>query len=151
MFCINCFHENTSVANSRAHKKKPSVWRRRHCNACGTVFTTIELPSLANGRLVHTSRSQTDNFNIGRLIISISEAFSHAPDEGKRHALALAQTIEMTLASQVKHITPPDIEAVAHQVLQKFDPLAAVQYAAKHQLIVSVKKRGRPSFVSHER
>jgi hypothetical protein len=38
----------------------------------------------------------------------------------------------------------------AHAVLKKFDEVAAIQYAAKHQLIVSVatKRRGRPSLVS---
>jgi len=151
MFCINCFHENTSVTNSRPHKKQPIVWRRRTCSKCQTAFTTHERPSLANTTLVHRPSGKPDSFNLGKLVISISEAFSHAPDAGKREALWLAYTVETTLATQIKNITPEDIEAVTHQVLKRFDELAAVQYGAKHQLIVSVRRRGRPSLVSPER
>lgn len=148
MFCINCFHGKTSVTNSRPHKKQPSVWRRRACDNCGAVFTTVERPSLADSTPVQLPSGGADSFNLGTLIISIAEAFSHAPRAGKHHALWLAQTVESTLATQVKSITPEDIEAVTHQVLKQFDELAAMQYAAKHQLIVSVRRRGRPSLVS---
>lgn len=148
MFCINCFHPKTSVTNSRPHKKQPSVWRRRACEKCGTMITTIERPSLADSTPVQLASGSADSFNLGILLISISEAFSHAPRAGKQHALWLAQTVESTLATQVRSITPEDIEAVTHQVLKQFDELAAMQYAAKHQLIVSVRRRGRPSLVS---
>ncbi len=152
MFCINCFHKNTAVTNSRASKKRASVWRRRACQSCNTIFTTIELPSLENERTVQRSDGDSERFNIGRLTISIAQAFNHAPESGKEHALSLAQTVETTLISQTKSITPEDIEAVTHQVLRRFDELAALQYAAKQQLMVSAKKRpGRPSVVSRER
>ncbi|MEP6710106.1 MAG: hypothetical protein ABJA64_00105 [Candidatus Saccharibacteria bacterium] len=136
------------MTNSRPHKKQPVVWRRRKCEACGTVFTTVERPSLADNTPVHLPDGTIDSFNLGRLIVSIADSFSHAPVEGKSSALWLAQTVETTIASQLKTITPEDIEAVTHQVLKKYDELAAVQYAAKHQLIVSVRRRGRPSLVS---
>lgn len=97
---------------------------------------------------VHRLSGAPDSFNLGKLIISISEAFSHAPEAGKREALWLAHTVEATLATQMKIITPEDIEVVAHQVLKQFDELAAVQYGAKHQLIISIRRRGRPSLVS---
>lgn len=152
MFCINCFHTNTSVANSRPHKKQPSVWRRRKCSNCGAIFTTIERPSLADTMLIRSSSGNSSAFNLGKLIISIANAFSHAPTEGKLHALWLAQTVESTLTTQVQSLTPEDIEAVTHQVLKQFDEVAAVQYAAKHQLIVSAsaRRRGRPSLVSRD-
>ena len=152
MFCINCFHTNTSVTNSRPHKKQPSVWRRRKCNNCGTLFTTIERPSLADTALITSSSGEASPFNLGKLIISIANAFSHTPSEGNLHALWLAQTVESTLATQVQSLTPEDIEAVTHQVLKQFDEIAAVQYAAKHQLIVSAstKRRGRPSLLSRD-
>lgn len=152
MFCINCFHKNTSVTNSRPHKKQPSVWRRRKCNNCGALFTTIERPSLADTALVKSSSGEISAFNLGKLIVSIADAFHHTPVEGKLHALWLAQTVESTLATQVQSLTPEDIEAVTHQVLKQFDEVAAVQYAAKHQLIVSAsaRRRGRPSLVSRD-
>jgi len=149
MICINCFHRNTSVTNSRSHKKGHSVWRRRKCGKCGAIFTTLERPSLGQGILI-SSDSESVPFNLGRLVISIAEAFTHASSDGKNHALALAETVESTLASQLREISKEDIEATTHQVLKRFDELAALQYAAKHQLIVdaSLKRRGRPSIVS---
>jgi transcriptional repressor NrdR len=150
MFCINCFHKNTAVVNSRPHKKQPSVWRRRKCSNCGQTFTTFERPSLADNKPIHLSDSKTDIFNLGKLIISISKAFTHSPQDAEYNALWLAQTVEDTLSTQHQTITPEDIEAVTHQTLKRFDELAAVQYAAQHQLISSTRqRRGRPSL--HER
>ena len=148
MFCINFFHKNTQVVNSRAYKKKPAIWRRRRCPDCKQIFTTVERPSLANGVNVWREDGSKTAFNLGKLIISISAAFSHDSERGKIQALELAQTAEDILASDYPLITTGDIEAVVHQVLKRFDELAAVQYAARHGLIVSAKRRGRPSIVS---
>lgn len=149
MFCINCFHTNTSVANSRPNKKQPQVWRRRRCSKCETVFTTYERPSLADNTPISFPDGSTDTFNLGKLLLSISRAFTHSPIDAEYSALWLAQTVEDTLSTQRKIITPGDIEATTHQVLKKFDELAAVQYAAQHQLISSTRKRGRPSLRAH--
>jgi transcriptional repressor NrdR len=149
MFCINCFHTNTSVANSRPNKKQPQVWRRRKCPKCGAVFTTYERPSLADNTPISRPDGTTDTFNLGKLLISISKAFTHSPIDAEYNALWLAQTVEDTLSTQRKVITPEDIEATTHQVLKQFDELAAVQYAAQHQLISSTRKRGRPSLRVH--
>lgn len=146
MFCINCFHTNTSVTNSRPHKKQPVVWRRRTCSNCGVTFTTLERPSLADNTPVYTGDGRMTTFNLGRLIISIGAAFAHAPQQAKEASLWLAQTVESTLSTQINTITPDDIAAVTHQTLKRFDELAAVQYAARHQLISSTRRRaGRPS------
>jgi transcriptional repressor NrdR len=146
MFCINCFHKNTAVINTRAKKKQPLIWRRRKCPACGSVFTTHERPSLAENKKVSLEGSTTEEFNIGKLILSIAGAFTHAPKSSQYDALWLAQTVEDTLSTQSKTLTPEDIAATTHHVLKKFDELAAVQYAARHQLIISTKRRGRPSW-----
>ncbi len=148
MFCINCFHENTSVTNSRPHKKQPLVWRRRTCKVCRHSFTTLERPSLASSIAVRRTDGAIAPFNLGQLIISIAEAFHHDQTTGKTAALWLAQTVETHLATERNNISTDDIEAVTHSVLKAFDELAALQYAAKQQLIVSAKRRGRPSVVS---
>lgn len=149
MFCVNCFHPSTKVINSRPHKKQPSIWRRRSCPKCGTTFTTYERPSLADNKPIHSPDGTKAEFNLGTLIVSISKAFSHTPAEGTKNSLWLARTVEDTLSTQYKVITTEDIEAVTHQVLKRFDELAAVQYAAQHQLISSTRRRGRPSLREH--
>lgn len=149
MICVNCFHSTTSVSNSRPHKKRPAVWRRRLCPNCKKTFTTVERPSLADNQLIYSSDTNTTPFNLGRLILSIAKAFQHDTVGAKQNSLWLAQTVETMLSSQLSTITPEDIEAVTHQTLKRFDELAAVQYAAQHQLISSTRKRGRPSLREH--
>lgn len=146
MFCINCFNPSTSVANSRPNKKQPLVWRRRRCPACDTAFTTHERPSLADNKPVLLPNGAQETFNLGKLIISISKAFAHLPKEAAYSSLWLAQTVEDILSSQRETITPEDIEATTHEVLGRFDELAAVQYAAQHHMITTTRKRGRPSW-----
>jgi len=150
MFCINCFNSSTKVENSRPGKKHAQVWRRRKCPKCGTHFTTFERPSLADNKRVTLSGGLFDTFNLGKLILSIAKAFTHAPQEAEYNALWLAQTVEEILSTERQTITPEDIEATVHQTLKHFDELAAIQYAAQHHLIFSSRKRGRPSLRERE-
>ena len=151
MFCINCFHEDTRVSNSRPHKKQPAVWRRRRCSNCDTIFTTYERPSLAENKKITLPNGGVDTFNIGKLIVSIAKAFTHSPYDAQYNTLWLALSVEDTLSTQQKAITPQNIAVITHSVLIQYDHLAAVQYAAQHQLITSARqRRGRPSLVWHE-
>ena len=151
MFCINCFSKNTRVTNSRPHKKQPNVWRRRQCPKCGMVFTTFERPSLAENKPVHLSPGKAEGFNLGKLVLSIAQAFAHDPKAAQYHSLWIAQTVEDSLSSQREVLTPEDITATTHETLKRFDELAAVQYAARHQLLTSTRRRrGRPSLHEHE-
>lgn len=145
MFCINCFYPSTKVTNSRPSKKEPAVWRRRQCIKCGSIFTTRERPSLADTTEIQRSDGNKEPFSLSRLTLSIAKAFAHSGRDARYNSLPLAQTIEATLASQREVITLGDIEATTHSVLKRYDELAAVQYAAQHQLISSVRRRGRPS------
>lgn len=150
MFCINCFYPKTNVVNSRPNKKQPRIWRRRSCPSCGTVFTTTERPSLAHNQPVVHDNQQTP-FNLGKLIVSLSRAFPHDPSQIDIALTDLAETIEIHLATEAEIITPEEIAAIAHQVLRRYDELAAIQYAAQHQLIASTRRRGRPSLRERER
>lgn len=150
MFCINCFHENTKVINSRSHKKQPSVWRRRKCLACGTIITTYERPSLTDNKKIALPDGKNSIFNLGKLIQSIARAFAHSPEDAQYNSLWLAMSVEDTLSTEQETITPEDIAAITHDVLKRYDQSAAMQYAVQHQLITSRRRRGRPSLVWHE-
>ena len=134
MFCIKCFNPKTQVTNSRPHKKQPTIWRRRSCKKCQTIFTTLERPSL-DGIQITDDEGSTKPFNLGRLVISIANAFAHDPSQGREQAWWLAQTVETTLATEHPHPTSEEVAAVVHQVLERYDRLAAMQYAAKHRLV----------------
>ncbi|MFZ1360932.1 MAG: hypothetical protein WAS27_02835 [Candidatus Saccharimonadales bacterium] len=137
--------EPTKVINSRTSKKRPLVWRRRQGVTSGTIFTTYERPSLADNRPVLLPGGAEDTFNLGRLILSIAAAFSHNPRAARYDSLWLAQTVEEQLFIDSVDLTPPTIAQATYTVLRRFDELAAIQYAAKHHLITSVRRRGRPS------
>jgi transcriptional repressor NrdR len=150
MFCINCFHKNTQVVNSRPHKKQPTVWRRRKCPNCDTIFTTHERPALAENKGVTLPDGKATVFNLGKLIQSIARSFTHDPHEAAYSSLYLAMSVEDTLSSQQEIISPEDIAATTHDILKRYDQLAAMQYAAQHKLVTSARRRGRPSLVWHE-
>ena len=146
MICINCFHEKTRVTNSRQHKKHPSVWRRRTCERCQAIFTTKELPAAENLQVLQKDKSSSQ-FNLGKLIISIGRSFQHNKELADQHSYDLALTVQEILIIQTKHPSTDDISAATHAVLKRFDQMAALQYAAQHNLITHRKRPGRPAIV----
>lgn len=151
MICINCYAKDTSVTNSRSRIKTSLVWRRRHCKACQTTFTTEERPSVRDNERVYTNNGSSEPFSLSRLTISINAGFTHDTESGKRHSLDLAENVALQLAASGRKLNAELIEATTHQVLSKFDQAAALQYALQHDLLTTLKRAGRPSLVSRER
>lgn len=143
MKCINCFHVKTSVTNSRPNQS-PLVWRRRSCPHCKSIFTTYEKPSLDDRHILDRDGAKHP-FNIGRLIISISKSFHHNPEQAKTDSLYLAETVETKLIMHGKDLSVDDITAITHTTLKQYDPVAAIQYAAQHDLVTLKRRPGRPS------
>lgn len=134
MFCIKCHSPDTKVTNSRPHKKRASIWRRRQCNACGSVFTTIEAVSTDGMLSVKDNRNNTSPFSIGRLLIDIAPLLTEsasAPDD----AYWLAQTTyEKALTQDSSVITTEELARIAFGVIERFDSTAALKYALDHHL-----------------
>jgi len=150
MICVNCFHGKTKVTNSRPHKKHSGTWRRRQCESCRATFTTYEKPALDESTTVHYpgagNRGTHAPFSLSKLTLSIAASFSHDQTARQLHSLSLAETVEQLLISQVQSPSVDDILAVTHQVLKRFDEVAALQYAASHGLVAATRsRRGRPS------
>jgi len=150
MICVNCFHGKTKVTNSRSHKKKSGTWRRRQCESCGNVFTTYEKPALDESVTIHYSGTNNSGvsapFSLSNLTVSIAASFSHDQVARQLHSLPLAETVEQLLITEVRQPSADDITATTHQVLKRFDELAALQYAAAHGLVETTRRRrGRPS------
>ena len=149
MICINC-SSPTKVTNSRPHKKTPSVWRRRQCTACQTVFTTMEMiADTAYTFRVIRSDGAAEDFSLPRLLLSISAAVSHRPapasaDEAYWLAQTVAQNIQATASDSV---TLAALTEESLTVISNFDATAGLQYGARHGLIKNTAqkpKRGRP-------
>lgn len=146
MICINSTNEATKVVNSRSNKKAPIVWRRRQGVQSGITFTTYERPALSENKKVSLPDGSTDTFNLGKLILSIAAAFSHDEHSAQYDSLWLAETIEDKLSMQWDELTPKQIAHTTHETLRHFDELAAVQYAARHHMLTTIRRRGKLSF-----
>lgn len=152
MVCIYCFHTKTRVTNSRTHKKYPQTWRRRQCENCKQTFTSYERAASDTLRVISPTSRQPRPFSLGILTISIAQAFTHQqPEQAARDSYELAHTVELRLlqeAAATQHtVTSQTITHITYSTLKQFDEMAGLQYAAKHQLITSLRRRGRPSTV----
>lgn len=148
MICIYCFHKKTTVINSRTQQKSPVVWRRRTCQICRKTFTSYERPSTDGIKIVSDTAS-VQSFSLGKLILSIAASFSHSEHEAEFGSLHLAETVELQILKTGSHeLASSEVATLTYQTLKRYDELAAVQYAARHNLIATVRRRGRPSITS---
>jgi len=138
MICIKCFHGKTHVTNSRQNKK----------DQCGYSFTTYEKPVIS--LVVISQDGEKNNFSIGKLILSIARSFNHNEKLAGSYSYDLANTIQdkLTHLQNKPTISSQYIAEITHSTLQNFNQIAALQYAAQHNLITPQRKkrRGRPSF-----
>lgn len=146
MICVYCLSQKTSTPNSRPHKKTPQVWRRRHCSTCGHTFTTYERPSLEDIPFQNND-GRPIRFSPGKLIVSIHRALVRIQDAADA-SYELARTVEQRLITRYDVSLPLTVSAIAdetYHTLRQFDELSALQYGAQHGIIVSTRRRGRPS------
>jgi transcriptional repressor NrdR len=131
MVCAYC-GQNTRVVNSRHQQRGNQVWRRRQCQACQAVFTSLETVehSLAwavsrNGRL--------GPFSSDKLFLSLYRSCQHRPT-ALEDARSLTNTVIDKLSTYVHdgRIQASDIAKVAGVALSRFDAAASVNYQAFH-------------------
>lgn len=133
MVCIYC-GSDTGVSNSRLQKKTNSVWRRRLCNECKAVFTTVESVDLPNSVSFNHPDKPLEPFSRDKLFISIFESCRHrkAPQED---ASALTGTSLKLLDPYFSDsiVDRQQVIAVVFGVLSRFDKAAASYYQSFHK------------------
>ncbi|MDZ7785767.1 MAG: hypothetical protein U5L95_01430 [Candidatus Saccharibacteria bacterium] len=131
MQCIYCGGD-TSVTNSRPQKRTNSVWRRRECEDCHTIFTSGEHLDLT-GSIVVRSASHVEPFSRDKLFLSIHDSLKHREDP-LGDATALTDTVLKQVLTIITkpEVEKPDISRICHETLQNFDTAAATHYAAFH-------------------
>lgn len=129
MICLYC-SAATNITNSRSFRGGFEKWRRHKCQSCDAVFTTRELPDLeASVRVVKRS-ARREQFQHGKLMISIYKAIDHR-NSAPSDALALSHTICTQLLPCLDGIVSTDfISETAIKTLKNFDPVGAVKYQA---------------------
>lgn len=131
MNCVFCGGD-TRVTNSRPQQRTNSVWRRRSCIDCSTIFTSTEVIDLS-GSIVVKSATALASFSRDKLFISVYESLKHRKT-ALEDATALTDTIIQRILTAITgaEIQKSLITNTACQVLEAFDRSAAVQYQAFH-------------------
>jgi transcriptional repressor NrdR len=132
MVCVQCGYK-TGVVNSRHQRRGNSVWRRRHCPACGALFTTEERADYGAIWGVRNPKGRLEPFSRDKLLLSLREAVRHRPT-ALRDAAALADTVINKLGTQVGDgvLESRAIARTAQVALNRFDHAASVAYQAFH-------------------
>ena len=128
MICVYCLAPDTSVVNSRPHKKHSHVWRRRRCATCHRTFTSYEEAAPGHLWVIPGSqcllpvqpRSSTmpqaqptpatqqsprrpkgaQEFSLGTLTVSINQAFTHCASNLGSTSYNLARTAAQQLTKR---------------------------------------------------
>lgn len=134
MVCVYCANQ-TRVANSRTQKRTRQTWRRRHCLTCGAIFTTLEAVDLSASIRVVSARQTYAPFLRDKLFLSITKSLGHRIDAAET-ASALTATCISKLLPQCSDATVShhSIKTIVYETLSNFDKVAAISYAAYHQM-----------------
>lgn len=130
MNCPYC-NSDSKVTNSRLQKRANSVWRRRQCNKCGAIWTTIESMKGSVTYKVMSNESLVD-FHPELLLISLYEALKH-----RKSPESDAQYIYGTVLGNLQNTNEPIftttmISSESFKVLKNYDKLAADLYKTLH-------------------
>jgi transcriptional repressor NrdR len=130
MVCPYC-KKDSQVTNSRLQKRPNSVWRRRKCVNCGAVWTSHERIELATVWRVRKDNHLTD-FRPETLLISLYEALKHrkTADIDSKY---VCDTVIAKLARQNSaELSTELIKKTAHDILRRYDKVAASLYLVTH-------------------
>lgn len=132
MVCIHC-GDDSRVTNSRWQRRANQVWRRRHCAACDTTFTTIESADYATSVAVQGRDGRLQAFSRDKLLLSLHNSLQHRPT-AVSDASALTDTAIGRLRPQLAagQLTSSSISHTVYLMLLRFDKVAAVHYQAFH-------------------
>lgn len=131
MVCIYCA-QSTRIINSRPQKRLNHTWRRRQCEHCLTIFTTIESPDLGSSIVVGEG-PRFEPFDRDRLFASLLRSLGHRSDAVVA-ASSLTATITTQVLKTVQHarIESKSIVRITSETLSHFDSAAQTHYDAYH-------------------
>ena len=131
MVCIYC-GAKTRTINSRKRVHGLQTWRRRQCNTCKTVFTSIETADSEQSIRVSKKSGTLEPFLYEKLFLDVYDSLSHRKN---RHtdAKGLSATIITKLfPCKSGVLKTSEIKYAVSEVLKRFDKSAATYYKAHH-------------------
>lgn len=132
MVCIYCGGP-TTVTNSRLQKQLNQVWRRRHCENCGAIFSTHEAAGLSDSLMLRATNGSLEAFSRDKLFLSVYESCKH-----RKKAVDDASAITLTIIGNLSgfsatgEILRKELVDIVLRVLNNFDPTAASVYKGLH-------------------
>jgi len=132
MVCVYCSGE-TQVVNSRPQKRSNQVWRRRQCQRCNSVFSTLEAADYGSVWRVRRVTGSLEPFSRDKLLLSLFVSCQHRKT-ALEDAAGLTETVITKIGEHAKDavISCRDIAQVAQVALNRFDKAASSHYAAYH-------------------
>ncbi len=132
MNCPFCNSEETIVKNTRQTHKGLSLWRRRQCLNCKTIFTTYEKISLSYLKVIKSNNSRV-YYNRAKLYSSIyhSTLLLKNVDRGEMGDFAekITNHIEKSIIDKkVKEISTKSIYNTAIKILKKHNTGVYLSY-----------------------
>ena len=130
MVCPYC-KKDSSVVNSRAQKRTNSVWRRRKCDSCNAIWTSVERSELhtiwrvSKGGHLLVFRPET-------LLISLYEALKHRKTADIDAKYVCDTVIQKLSAKHIAVLPQALITKTSHDILRRYDKVAAAVYNATH-------------------
>jgi transcriptional repressor NrdR len=133
MDCYICGYD-TKVVNSRHQTRLNQVWRRRLCDNCKNIFTTVEKIDLERSMSVKSNTGSINPFLREKLLISINSSLGHRKNH-VNEAVAITDTIINKLQNKYKDslLDLDKIISTTKEVLKNFDTTAEVYYSAYHK------------------
>lgn len=131
MVCIYC-KNSTKISNSRHLARKNGTWRRRNCQICNIVFSTIETPEYSSiWSIIKKNSDDLEPFNRANLYISVYESLKHRK-AALEESDELTNTIILDLSKKARDglIFIDDLRDSVMNTLSKFDNTSLVYYKA---------------------
>lgn len=129
MYCINCWHDNTRVTDSRTSEDWKTIRRRRECENCHNRFTTFEKIEIIN-LIVEKSWNRKQRYDKDKLEDSILKALN------KRNLSVhiindLIKGLEFKWSNKTE-ISSKEIWKDVLLALLSLDEVAYIRYASVH-------------------
>jgi transcriptional regulator NrdR family protein len=136
MVCYYC-GSSTSVINSRHQKRANRVWRRRKCDNCGNVITSLEAVDYAASISFRKSDGSLEPFSRDVLFLSVLDSLRHRKS-AVTDATALTEAILARLPDCMNAqgaVVRNELATHVQTVLKRFDTPAGVHYQAYHPAV----------------
>jgi transcriptional repressor NrdR len=137
---MNCYYcgGETSVTNSRPQKRSNRVWRRRRCDSCNNVVSTLESVDFTASLSFKPKSGHLEPFQRDTLFVSVLDSLKHRKT-AVSDATALTDAALGKLMVCMDNAGAIDRDSLTFQVqvlLHRFDPAAGIHYAAFHPVRV---------------